>query len=364
MLTLFGKLVPMSQQFHTLQLKDIQKTTDDCSVLTLDVPKELQATFAYKPGQYLTFKKEINGEELRRSYSLCSCPLDNEWKVAVKKIEDGRFSSFVNDSLKVGEMLEVMPPNGRFTKEAEKDVAKEYVAFAAGSGITPIYSIIDTLLRKEPNCRVHLFYLNKTVSSIILREEIEALKNKYLKNFELHYFLTQEFRDSPLFDGRIDKTKLEQIFSKMIDPNSINDFFICGPTEMIFLIRDFLVERNVEEGKVHFELFNTPTGKKKKIDISTASGESEVSITLNGTKTFFKMGQGGENILDAALRNNADLPFACKGGVCCTCKAKLMEGDVQMDINYALEPEEVEQGYILTCQAVPKTKNIVVDFDS
>lgn len=355
----------MSQQFYPLKVSQVFKTTPDCSVVSLEVTDDLKEKFHFIQGQYLTFKATINGEEVRRSYSLCSSPLDNEWKVAVKKIDEGRFSTYVNDVLKEGDTLEVMPPNGRFYREVNNKVAKNYVAFAAGSGITPIHSIIKTHLSQEPDSTFTLFYLNRSVQSMILREEVEGLKNQYLGRFELYHFLTQEMRDAPLFNGRFTEDKLETISNMLIDVNSIDDYFICGPTEMIFMIRDFLVAKDVDEKKVHFELFNTPTGgkKKKKVDANNKD-VSKVSIITNGVQVSFDMLQNGENILDAALRNNADLPFACKGGVCCTCKAKLIEGEAPMEVNYALETEEVEQGYILTCQAIPKSKEIVVDFDS
>jgi ring-1,2-phenylacetyl-CoA epoxidase subunit PaaE len=355
----------MSQQFYPIQVSEIFKTTADCSVVTFEISDELKETFAYKQGQYLTLKAVINGEEVRRSYSLCSSPIDNQWQVAVKKIEDGRFSTFVNDVLKVGDIIEVMPPNGRFFTEVDPKKKKRYVAFAAGSGITPIHSIIKTHLNQEPESTFSLFYLNQSVQSMILREEIEGLKNQFLGRYELYHFLTKEMRDAPLFNGRFTEEKLQTISEKIIDFDSVDEFFICGPTEMIFMIRDFLYAQGVEESKVHFELFGTPTkNTKKKVFDTNNKDISDVSIITNGVQVTFTMTQNGENILDAALRNNADLPFACKGGVCCTCKAKLLEGDAPMNVNYALEKEEVEQGYILTCQAVPKSSKIVVDFDS
>lgn len=355
----------MSQQFHSIQISDIVKTTPDCSVVTFDISDELKEAFAYKQGQYLTLKADIKGEEVRRSYSLCSSPIDDQWQVAVKKIEDGRFSTFVNDVLKVGDTLEVMSPNGRFFTEVNPEKKKRYVAFAAGSGITPINSIIKTHLNQELDSTFSLFYLNQSVQTMILREEIEGLKNQFLGRYELYHFLTKEMRDAPLFNGRFTEEKLQTISEKIIDFKSVDEFFICGPTEMIFMIRDFLYAQGVEESKVHFELFGTPTKtvKKKVLDVNNKD-VSDVSIITNGIRVSFKMTQNGENILDAAMRNNADLPFACKGGVCCTCKAKLIEGVAPMNVNYALEKDEVEQGYILTCQAIPKSSKIVVDFDS
>ena len=355
----------MSQKFYPLKIKAVKKTTRDCTIVTLDIPEEAKEEFKYRQGQHLTFKTTINGEEVRRSYSLCSSPLDNEWKVAVKKIEDGLFSTFVNDNLKVGDSLEVMPPHGRFFQEINKTAAKNYVAFAAGSGITPIHSIVKTHLSEEPYSTFTLFYINKNVTSIILKEEIEGLKNKFLSNFELYHFLTQEERDAPLFNGRLTEEKLQQIDEKIMDFNSVDDFFICGPSDMIFMIRDFLENKGISKDKIHFELFNTPVAgtKKKKINASLSHDLCEVTIVNNGTKISFNMPQNVDNILDSSLRNNADLPFACKGGVCCTCRAKVLEGDVEMELNYALEPDEVEEGYVLTCQSIPKSKKVIVDFD-
>lgn len=355
----------MSQKFYPLRVKDVQKTTSDCTIVSLEVPENLHNTFQYFQGQHLTFKAEIEGEEIRRSYSLCSSPLDNDWKVAVKKIADGRFSSFINDHLQIGDVMEVMPPHGRFFREISKDSAKNYVAFAAGSGITPILSIAKTHLYQESNCNFTLFYVNQNVSSIILKEEVEALKNKFLNNFELYHFLTREERDAPLFNGRLDMEKLEQINEKLVDFRSIDDFFICGPTQMIFTIRDYLESLDIQKDKIHFELFNAPLGEKSKPSSNKAEQQDMCQVTIinNGTKISFKMAQNEDNILDVALKNNADLPFACKGGVCCTCRAKVLEGDVDMEINYALEPEEVEEGYVLTCQSIPKSKKVIVDFD-
>lgn len=354
----------MAQHFYPLKVSEVNKTTDDCSVVTFNITEDLKEQFTFIQGQYLTLKANINGEDVRRSYSLCSSPIDDEWKVAVKKIEDGRFSTYVNDTLKPGDTIYVMPPNGRFFQKVDENATKNYVAFAAGSGITPIHSIIKTHLTKEPNSSFTLFYLNRNVHSIILKEEIEGLKNTFLGRFELYHILTQEHRDSPLFNGRITEDKMNEITEKILDVSSMDDVFICGPIEMIFLIRDFFLNKGISKEKIHFELFNTPDSPKKKTQAkSNNTGDTSVNLIINGIKINFNMHQD-EKILDAALKNNADLPFACKGGVCCTCKAKLIEGKAEMEVNYALEDDEVENGYILTCQALPKSKHLVVDFDS
>lgn len=356
----------MAVKFKPLKVKALEKTTDDCTVVSFDIDEELKESFQYKQGQYLTLKADIDGESVRRSYSLCSSPLDDEWKVAIKKIEGGKFSTYANDVLQVGDTLEVMSPMGKFYCEVNETAEHHYVAFAAGSGITPIASIIKTHLRKEPKARFTLFYLNRSVQSIILREEIEGLKNQFLGRFELYHFLTQEERDAPLFNGRFTEEKLDQISERLVDFTQIDEVFICGPMAMTMMLKDYFTKLGVESNKVHFELFGTPKKEEAKQPVKEMNKEelSSVSIINNGTKVSFKMGKDGENILDAALRNNADLPFACKGGVCCTCRAKLIEGDIKMEVNYALEEEEVEAGYILTCQAIPKSEKILVDFDS
>ena len=357
----------MATRFYSIPIKRLEKTTASCTLISFDVKEEWKTDFAFTQGQYLTLKAVINGEEVRRSYSLCSSPLDGEWQVAVKKIEDGKFSSFANDVLKEGDVLEVMPPNGRFFVPIEPPKSKNYMAFAAGSGITPIFSIIKTHLQLEPNSTFKLFYVNQSVSTIILKEEIEGLKNQFLDRFEVFHLLTKEERTIPLFNGRLNKEKLDIIFNKLVDLQGLDDFFICGPTEMIFMIRDYLMDNGTAAEKIHFELFNTgnlnngASKKKRSVDTSILS---EIHILEGGKNIKFNIPRGSDNILDAALRNSADLPFACKGGVCCTCRAKLVKGKVEMEVNYALEQSEIDAGYILTCQAVPVSEKVIVDFEA
>lgn len=357
----------MANKFYPVVVKDVEKTTDECSVVSFELSDEVKSDFRFRQGQYLTLRAKINGEDVRRSYSLCSSPVDDQWKVAIKKIDGGKFSTFANDVLKKGDVLEVMPPNGRFFVEVDSAKAKNYVAFAAGSGITPILSIIKTHLTLEPESTFQLFYVNRSVSTIILKEEIEGLKNRFLDRLEIFHFLTQEQRSTPLFNGRLDEEKMEIIYNRLIDVESIDDYFICGPTDMIFMIRDFLQDRGIDSKKIHFELFNTNGSKnatkKKKREIDT-SILSQITVREGGKDFNFTIPRGSDNILDAALNNNADLPFACKGGVCCTCRAKLIEGQVEMEVNYALEKDEVEAGYILTCQSVPISEKVVVDFEA
>lgn len=352
-------------KFYPIKVKNIEKTTVDCSVITFDIDETLAKDFAYKQGQYLTLRANINGEEVRRSYSLCSSPLDNEWKVAVKKIHEGKFSTFVNEQLNVGDTLDVMQPNGRFYVECAPENAKNHVAFAAGSGITPILSIIKTHLQTEPNSTFKLFYVNQAIPTIILKEEIEALRNIYLGRFEVYHFLTRQVRDVEFLNGRLDEDKMNFIFDKIVDAKNIDEAFVCGPNEMIFMVRDFLKEKGISEDNVHFELFNTGNLKQKKKErVVDTSKMSEIHVIEGGKTVVFSIPQKSDNILDAGTKQNMDLPFACKGGVCCTCRAKLIEGEVDMEVNYALEKDEVEAGYILTCQSIPLSEKVVVNFDA
>ncbi len=355
------------KQFYNLEVAEVRKTTPDCTVISFNIPDELKSVFSFESGQHLTLKSTIQGQEVRRSYSLCSSPHEGIWQVAVKQIEGGLFSTYANNELSVGDFIEVMPPNGRFFIEKDASKQKNYVAFAAGSGITPIISIVNTHLSQEPSSTFTLFYVNRNVGSIILKEEVEALKNKFLDRFKVFYFLTQEQRDVALLNGRIDQEKLSVLFKAVIAKENIDDYFICGPEAMIFMVRDYLTELGVEANSIHFELFTTSesTAKKSQKVIEAAKSKNLCDVTiLEGGKTFnFSLPQGSQNILDTALANAADLPFACKGGVCCTCRAKLVEGEVDMAVNYALEKEEIEAGYILTCQSIPISEKVIVDFD-
>ena len=353
-------------RFYTLKVSAIEKTTEDCVLVSFAVPSDLEDVFNYKQGQYLTLKAMINDESVQRSYSLCSSPLDAVWRVGIKKVPSGKFSSFANDVLKVGDTIEAMPPNGNFYIDVNKDKQRNYVCFAAGSGITPMLSIIKTHLNAEPKATFKLFYINQTVSTIILKEELEALKNQFMDRFEIFHFLTKQGRGIDLFDGRINEEKLQVIFKTICNADIIDDYFLCGPEAMIFLVRDFLIAHNVEEKKIHFELF-TASGAKPKLKSEVAEKLKgkfcNVTLKEGGKSMHFDLALGGDNILDAALNNAADLPYACKGGVCCTCRAKLVEGEVEMGVTYGLEQDEIDSGYILTCQAMPLTEKVVVDFD-
>ncbi len=357
----------MAVHFHKLTVREIKKETPDCVSIAFDVPENLQNEFLFEQGQNLTIKKEIDGEEIRRSYSICSAPFENELRVAVKKVDGGKFSSYANSLLKTGDALYVMPPTGKFNTKLNTQNAKQYLAFVAGSGITPVISIIKTILKTEPASSFTLVFGNRGRHSIIFFEELEGLKNKYLHRFNFINILSREKTDAPINSGRIDLNKLTEL-NKLIDYKNTDEFFICGPEEMIFCVKEFLEATGIEQKKIHFELFTTPGQKqlavgKKQLAVTSDTPKSKITVKLDGRSFDFDLGFNGENILDAALKQGADLPFACKGGVCCTCKAKLLEGEVEMDVNWGLEHEEVEQGFILTCQSHPTSEKVVVDFD-
>jgi ring-1,2-phenylacetyl-CoA epoxidase subunit PaaE len=288
--------------------------------------------------------------------------------VAIKKVDGGLFSSFANDNLKEGDLLDVMEPVGKFYTDLDPSNKKNYLAFAAGSGITPVISIIKTVLKTEPQSTFTLVYGNRSRSSIIFFEELEGLKNKFIDRFSFINVLSRERTETPINFGRIDIGKLTEL-EKLIDYKKMDEIFICGPEEMIFCVKNFIEQKDISEKKIHFELFTT-SGQKKKSGVgSQESGvkegpQSKITVKVDGRSFDFDLSLNSDTtILDAALKQGADLPFACKGGMCCTCKAKLLEGEVEMDVHWGLEHEEVEQGYILTCQSHPKTEKVVVDFD-
>jgi len=357
----------MSIHFYPLRIKKINKETDQCVSVEFDIPESLSNSFQFKQGQSLTMRTKLAGEEVRRTYSLCSSPLDKKWKVAIKKVDGGLFSSFANDKLKEGDLLDVMEPVGKFYTDLDPSNKKNYLAFAAGSGITPVISIIKTALRTEPQSTFTFVYGNRSRSSIIFFEELEGLKNKFIDRFSFINVLSRERTETPINFGRIDIGKLTEL-EKLIDYKKMDETFICGPEEMIFCVKNFLEQKDISEKKIHFELFTT-SGQKKSVVRSQKSEKesgpaSKITVKVDGRSFDFDLSLNSDiTILDAALKEGADLPFACKGGMCCTCKAKLTEGEVEMDVHWGLEHEEVEQGYILTCQSHPKTEKVIVDFD-
>jgi len=353
----------MKPSFYPLIIKEVVKETSDSVSVSFEVPDELHTAFAYKSGQYLTLKALINGEDVRRSYSLCSAPHEADWKVAIKAIESGKFSNFANNLLHKGDTLEVMSPMGNFIlPETIED--KNFVFFAVGSGVTPILSMIKTVLFKSSNANVTFFYGNKGFASIIFREEIEALKNQFMDRLRVIHVLSRESLGNTIQKGRIDEKKCVDLIHAFVPVDAIDDVFVCGPKEMIFAVRDTFISKGLHEKSIHFELFTSGDSPvKQEVEKPEDAISSLVTVIVDGDVLEIPLKSNDINILDAALNAGADLPFACKGGVCCTCKAKIIEGTVKMDVNYALETDEVEAGYILTCQSHPTSEKLIVSFD-
>ena len=359
----------VATHFQQLEVIDVRRETATCVSVAFAVPPHLKDLFAFTQGQNITIRATVNGEELRRSYSVSSGLLQTELRIAIKKIPDGRFSSWAATHLQPGAIIDVLPPSGKFFTPLHAANKKNYLAFAAGSGITPILSIIKTVLATEPDSSFTLFYGNKDRASIIFRETLEGLKNRYIQRLLVHHILSREKKDNPLNEGRIDAAKCELIFNRLIHLNSIDEFFLCGPSAMIFAVKEFLESRKVPAKKIHYELFSAP-GKATAAEQPSgnitdlpAGNLANITIRLDGITFDFPLAGNADSILDAALAQGADLPFACKGGVCATCRAKLVSGEVSMDNNYALEPEEVGNGYILTCQSHPRSSKVFIDFD-
>jgi ring-1,2-phenylacetyl-CoA epoxidase subunit PaaE len=359
---LFHSMIP---KFHTLAISDLRRETQDTVSIAFAVPANLRSEFQYQSGQYLTLRTLVEGEDLRRSYSLSSSPFEKEWRVAVKQVEGGKFSSFANAKLEVGQTLQVMTPAGNFQVNTAQDHQKTYVLFAAGSGITPIISIAKTILQEEPKSDVTLFYGNKGFASIIFREELEALKNRFMDRLRVVHILSRESLGNAIQKGRIDAQKIKKLYSAFLKDSVIDEVFVCGPEDMIHSVRETFSSLVGDSVKVHFELFTTANlGKEAEKVVSDAPAiAANVKVIIDGDTLELNLDSNGDSILDAASKAGGDLPFACKGGVCCTCKARILEGTASMDRNYALEADEIAAGYILTCQAHPTSKTLTVSFD-
>ncbi|MEO1482544.1 MAG: 1,2-phenylacetyl-CoA epoxidase subunit PaaE [Myxococcota bacterium] len=351
--------------FFPLEVAAVERQTEDSVAVALTVPPEHKERFGYRPGQFLTLRQEIGGEDVRRTYSLCSAPDEALLRVGIKEIPDGRFSTFANRELRAGDVLEVMPPDGRFGTLAE-DVASEgahYLGIAAGSGITPILSIVKSTLRSEADSRFTLIYGNRTTQSVMFREELEGLKNRYPRRLQLFYIMSRERQDIELLNGRIDEDKCERLFGAVIDVPSLDAAFLCGPQGMVETARESLAKHGMAADRVKAELFTVAGAAPPPIvRREEATGDVRIEVKLDGHSTEI-FGFRDEYVLDTALRAGLDLPFACKGGVCCTCKAKLIDGNVEMSVNYGLEPDEIADNYVLTCQALPRTDTVAIDYD-
>jgi len=356
-----------STKFYNLRVCDLRRETADTVSVAFEVPVELRDLFRFTQGQYLTLRTIIDGSDQRRSYSICSAPYEDDLRVAIKKVPGGVFSTFANEQLKLGDELRVMPPQGRFFSELNPGNKNLYLAFAAGSGITPVLSILKSVLHTEPKSRFLLFYGNRGFDHIIFREQLEELKNRYPDQLAVHHVLSRESLGADLFHGRLTGEKCRAYTRILFRPEEVDACFLCGPEEMIFDVKTVLEEQGMPAGKIHYELFTTPGAAKKTFAAGVPSADifdASITVLQDGMQFDFQLQSDGSTLLDAAMRAGADLPFSCKGGVCSTCKAKILEGEVNMELCYGLEPDEVEAGYVLTCQSHPKSKRVVVSFDA
>lgn len=353
-------------KFYPLTVGNVKQETRDTIVVTFDVPSALQDTFQYQQGQHLTLRSEINGEDLRRSYSICSAVQDRQLRVAIKRTPGGAFSTWANDTLKPGFSLQVMPPMGHFNLPLAADNRKHYLAFAAGSGITPMLSIIKTTLLTEPGSRFTLVYGNRASSSVIFKEELTDLKDTYLERFNVVYVMSREQQDIELFNGRITREKCDQFFASWIDLDDVDAAFICGPEDMLHAVSDSLQAHGMDKSAIKIELFAASVPKRNATAVERpviGKQECEVTVVIDGYHTSFTMEKEKESLLDAGLRHGIDMRYSCKGGVCSTCRCKVVDGKVDMDVNYALEDYEIARGFVLSCQSFPVTDKLLVDFD-
>lgn len=352
-------------RFHSLEIADRRQETPDSVSLAFAVPDELREAFAFQPGQYLTVHAMIYGEECRRSYSICSGADEGELRIAVKKVAGGRFSSFVNDALQKGQRIEVAAPEGRFT--ADIGAGRHYVFFAAGSGITPVISIIRSMLAANPEARATLVYGNRTTSSIMFRQALDELKDRYLGRLAVFHVLSRELQEIDILNGRIDGERIALLAKTIVPPNDVDGYFLCGPFGMIEDGRKALIACGVEPKRIKAELFTTdgaPAPAPRPAPAKAAhEGLIQVECILDGGAHRIEV-EPGRLIIEAAHEQGFEIPHSCRGGMCCTCRCKVLEGEVAMDVNYSLEPWELEAGYRLACQSRPLTPKVKLDFDA
>jgi len=352
-------------KFHPLRVAKVERETRDAIAVTFAVPAALREQFRYLQGQHLTLRVDLDGQDVRRSYSICTAAQDALLRIAVKRNPGGLFSNWANDSLKVGDTLDVMPPMGHFNVRLDPLHRSHYLGFAAGSGITPLLSIVKTTLAAEPNSRFTLFYGNRASGTVMFKEELAALKDAYIDRFSLVHVLSREAQDIELLHGRIDRAKAEALLAHWVRLDDIEAAFVCGPDGMMQAVADALKARGFPDAKVRIERFATsiPHHEHRPQAVAPGHAQCEVTVVIDGATKTFMLDKAKENIIDAGLRSGVELPYSCKGGVCSTCRAKLVAGEVDMDVNFALEDYEVARGFVLTCQSYPVTDQVTVDYD-
>ena len=352
------------RQFHSLTIKDIKRETRDSIRIALEVPDDLQSEYEFMPGQHLPFQIQVDGKKLRRTYSICSA-VGQTLEIGVRVQPGGQFSEFAAEKLAVGDSIEAMPPSGTFHVDLDVDNAKDYVGFAAGSGITPILSMIKSILITEPNSRFILFYGNRKQSTTMFIEDLYALKNQYLDRLQLNFVFSQEEQEFEPMAGRLDADKVRELYKHFGAGLRANDCFVCGPDSMIQDVKSALIDLGMDESNVHVERFGVPrkaSGAKRQVAAKTAE-QAEITVIMDGHKKSFAMQRDDNNIVDAAADHGIELPYSCKGGVCATCRCHVREGEVNMETNYGLEPWEVEEGFVLACQSRPVSEAVILDYD-
>lgn len=356
--------------FHPLRIREVRPETADAVTVSFEIPPALRDTFRFTQGQFVTLKADLDGEEARRSYSVCSgvadYERDGELRVGIKQIPNGRFSTFAKETFKAGQTIEVMPPDGRFFTRLDPAQAKHYVGFAGGSGITPMIALIKTTLQVEPASHFTLVYGNRGVNHIMFAEELEDLKNRYMQRLRLYHVLSEDIQEIELFNGVLDAAKCRTFIETVIPVDSIDEVFICGPAPMMDAAEAALLETGVVREKIHLERFGVPlpqAGTPLPPVADANARTAELVVILDGKARRLRLPYEGASVLDTGLRAGLSLPFACKGGVCCTCRAKLLEGQVRMDRNYTLEDHEIAAGFVLTCQSHPLSERVVVSYD-
>jgi ring-1,2-phenylacetyl-CoA epoxidase subunit PaaE len=357
----------MSIDFHKLRVAEVKRETPDAVSVRFELPASLRETFAFKAGQHLTFRRAFGGEEVRRNYSVCVAPSEGMLKIGVKKIAGGVFSGWVNDELKAGDELDVMAPHGSFCWDFTASARRDYVAFAGGSGITPILSLMKTALATEPRSRFTLFYGNRNSPGVMFLEEIAGLKDRYLDRLSVFHFLEDEEEEIELFNGRLDRAKIDELLTQLVKPAHVDAFFICGPGPMMDAAEDALLARGVEKSRILIERFTTGPLSAAQAAAARALEEKaaglKMSVTLNGRRMNVTFDPAKHSILDNVRAAGLPAPFACKGGVCATCRAKVTAGEVSMKVNYGLSQQELADGYVLTCQATPVTEGVALTYD-
>jgi ring-1,2-phenylacetyl-CoA epoxidase subunit PaaE len=353
--------------FHLLRVAAVERLTDDAVAITFAVPDELREMYAFDAGQHLTLRTAVSGEEVRRNYSICAPATDGRLRIGVKRLAGGAFSTHATSTLQVGDEVEVMTPTGRFSPRLDPAQSRHYAAIAAGSGITPVISIVATALKVEPRSTVTLVYGNRTAGSVMFLEELADLKDRYPDRFRLLHVLSREPQEAELLSGRLDPPRLRRLLESLVPPETVDEWFLCGPFAMVEGAREVLAEAGVGTEHVHTELFHVE-GEAPRESASPeevrAAGSSSVRVTLDGRASTVQVPRTGVRILDAVLAVRSDAPYACKGGVCGTCRARLVSGEVSMARNYALDPEEVGAGFVLACQSVPVSEDVELDFDA